>query len=58
MKKDSIRIRNGKGDWEGNKLTIGMDWECRDNPERLERRVRCAAALPHRDRNRGSIRRG
>jgi len=25
MKKDSIRIRNGKGDWEGNKLTIGMD---------------------------------
>lgn len=25
MKKDSIRIRNGKGDWEGKKLTIGMD---------------------------------
>ena len=25
MKKDSIRIKNGKGDWEGKKLTIGMD---------------------------------
>jgi hypothetical protein len=25
MKKDSIRSRNGKGDWEGKKLTIGMD---------------------------------
>src|ERR1700693_3659131 len=25
MKKNGIRIRNGKGDWEGNKLTIGMD---------------------------------
>ena len=27
MKKDSIRIKNGKGDWEGKKLTIGMDLE-------------------------------
>ncbi len=25
MKKDSIGIENGKGDWEGRKLTIGMD---------------------------------
>ena len=25
MKKDSVRIKNGKGDWEGKKLTIGMD---------------------------------
>jgi len=25
MKKDSIRMKNGKGDWEGKKLTIGMD---------------------------------
>jgi len=25
VKKDSIRIKNGKGDWEGKKLTIGMD---------------------------------
>ena len=25
MKKHSIRIKNGKGDWEGKKLTIGMD---------------------------------
>jgi len=25
MKKDSIRMKNRKGDWEGKKLTIGMD---------------------------------
>ena len=25
MKKDSIQMRNGKGDWRGKKLTIGMD---------------------------------
>jgi hypothetical protein len=25
MKKHSIRIKNGKEDWEGKKLTIGMD---------------------------------
>jgi transposase len=25
MKKHSIRIKNGKGDWEGKKLTIEMD---------------------------------
>ena len=25
MKKDSIRMKKGKGDWEGKKLTIGMD---------------------------------
>ena len=25
MRKDSIRIRNGKGTWKGKQLTIGMD---------------------------------
>jgi hypothetical protein len=25
MKKDSIGIKNWKGDWEGRRLTIGMD---------------------------------
>jgi len=25
MKKDSIRIKSGKGIWKGKKLTIGMD---------------------------------